>query len=219
MKRVSIRFNGDVKHLYFIKLGSMDDPSPPERTFRGGDHVDVVLFERKDKPEAADLTFPDGVAAYEVPREFFTIRGDYATKKRWMWAGLLAIGVTSMSSVVVHSNRAAARQQKALASFSESFVLGLPRDETDRRCKQACLDNSGWNYDPNLEWLGAPVSRVRSPLTFGARNWVVYLVFEDDVVAAVLVRTEDWQRLRPIGSPQDRVRDSRAAWLPQFARN
>jgi hypothetical protein len=73
MSRVSIRFSGDVDHMYFIKLGPMDDASPPERTFRGGDEVDVVLFERNDRPGVVDLTFADGVAAYEVPREFFTI--------------------------------------------------------------------------------------------------------------------------------------------------
>ena len=74
MSRVSIRFNGDVDHWYFIKLGPMDDPSPPKRTFRGGDEVDVVLLERKDRPDVVDLTFADGVAAYEVSRDYFTVR-------------------------------------------------------------------------------------------------------------------------------------------------
>ena len=74
MNRVSIRFNGDFDHhWYFIKLGPMDNPLPPERTFRGGDEVDVVLLERNEPPDAVDLAFPDGTKAYEVPREFFTV--------------------------------------------------------------------------------------------------------------------------------------------------
>jgi hypothetical protein len=139
--------------------------------------------------------------------------------KGWLWAGLLATVIASVSSLVVHSNQAAAQQQEQLASFSESVVIGMSRHEADRRCKQACLDNAGWKYHPNVEGLGASVSLVESHLTFGARNWVVYFVFEDDVVIAALVRTEDWRRLRPIGSPRDRVRDARASWLAEFARN
>jgi hypothetical protein len=138
-------------------------------------------------------------------------------KKRWLWAGLLVIVIASTSGLIVHTNRAAAQQREALASFSQSIVLGMPRDEADRRCKQVCLDNAGWKYYPNVEGLGVSVALIQSPLIFGARNWVVYFVFEDDVVAAALVRTEDWRHQRPIGSPQDRLRDARASWLAEFA--
>ena len=140
-------------------------------------------------------------------------------KKRWLWAGSVAIVTASVWSLVVRSNRAAVQQKEALASFSQSIVLGMPRDEADRRCKRAALHNYGWTYDPNFNWPRASVARVESPLTFGARNWVVYFVFEDAVVAAVLVRTEDSPQQKPIGSPQDRVRDARAPWLAVFAQN
>ena len=137
-------------------------------------------------------------------------------KKRWVWKALVIV-IASVSGLVVHTYRAAAQQRKALASFSQSIVLGMPRDEADLRCKQACLDDAGWTYNPNVEELWPSVAVIQSPLTFGARNWVVYFVFEDDVVVAALVRTEDWRRQKPIGSPQDRVRDARASWLAGFA--
>ena len=54
---------------------------------------------------------------------------------------------------------------------------------------------------------------VSTPLIFGAKNWVVYIVFEEELVAAVLVRTEDTRYDRPEGSPEDRVRDGRKSWL------
>jgi hypothetical protein len=74
MRRVAIRFNGDGDDSsYWIKLGPIENPSPPEREFRGGDRFEVILVEREDKPDVVDLTFSDGVAAYEVPRDFFTI--------------------------------------------------------------------------------------------------------------------------------------------------
>jgi hypothetical protein len=139
-----------------------------------------------------------------------------APKKRRLWMAL-AIVIASVSGLVVHTFWAAAQQRKAIASFSQSIVLGMPRDEADHRCKQACLDDAGWKYFPNVEELGGSVALLQSALTFGARNWVVYFVFEDDVVVAVLVRTEDWRRQKPIGSPQDRVRDARASWLAGFA--
>jgi hypothetical protein len=140
-------------------------------------------------------------------------------KKRWMWAGLLAIVIASVWGLIALSNRAAVHEKEALAAFSQSIVLAMPRHEVDRRCKQVTLHNYGWTYDPNLQQLGASVARVSSPLTFGARHWVVYFVFENDVVAAMLVRTEDWRRQKPKGSPQDRVRDARAPWLAEFAQN
>ena len=139
--------------------------------------------------------------------------------KRWLRVGLLAILIALLSGLVIHSHRLPAQQREALASFSRSVVLGMRRDEADQRCKQACLNNAGWRYHPNVEGLGASVALIESPLTFGARNWVVYFVFEDDVVVAALVRTEDWRRQKPIGSPQDRVQDARAAWLAGFAQN
>jgi hypothetical protein len=139
------------------------------------------------------------------------------TKKLWLCLGLLAIVIASVWSLVVDSSRVAAQQREALASFSRSVVLGMPLNEADRRCKQACVDNSGWTYERIHQWLGTSVAYVESPLTFGARNWVVYFVFEDDVVVAVLVRTADTPHLKPKGSPQDRVRDARASWLARFA--
>jgi len=61
----------------------------------------------------------------------------------WLWVGLLANVIAGVSRLVVHSNRAAAQQRQALASFSQSVVLGMPRNEVDRKCKEACLDNAG----------------------------------------------------------------------------
>ena len=131
-------------------------------------------------------------------------------RKGWLWAGLSTIVVGSVFSLVVHSNRAAAQHREALASFSQSIALEMPLGEADRRCKQACVDKPGWKYYSHVDGLGASVALVESPLTFGARNWVVYFVYEEDVVVVALVRTEDWRHQKPVGSPKDRVRDARA---------
>ncbi len=137
-------------------------------------------------------------------------------RKLWLSALLLAIVIASVSSFVAHSIRAAAQEKEAIAGFSRSIDLGTTRDDVDRKSRQACLDNTGWRYHPSLDGHPSSTAIVESPLTFGARNWVVYLVFENDVVAAVLVRTEDSRRQKPKGSPQDRVRDGHMSWLADF---
>jgi len=139
------------------------------------------------------------------------------SRKRRLYASLLAALTVCVSGLVVHSFREAARQKRALALFSESIALGMQRTEADRRSKQACLDNLGWHYHSDIEGFGASVALIESPLTFGARNWVVYLVFEDEVIAAVLVRTADSPRIRSTGAPQDRSVDARRPWLAEFS--
>jgi len=129
---------------------------------------------------------------------------------------LLAILIASLSALLVHFDREAARQREALALFSQSVRLGMTRDEADRTCKQACVQNRGWDYRADIGQVGISGAVVKSPLTFGARNWVVYLVFEEDVVAGVLVRTADSPREKPSGSPQDRLAEPRAPWLARF---
>jgi hypothetical protein len=137
-------------------------------------------------------------------------------KTRWLLAGLLAIVIAAMWSLNAYLQRVAAQQKDALSLFSQSVTLGMPRAEVDRRCNQARAASSGWDYDPNVEGFGASVALLKTPLTFGAQNWVVYMVFEKDAVVAVLVRTTDTPFRSPTGSPQDRVRDARATWLSGF---
>jgi hypothetical protein len=138
------------------------------------------------------------------------------SKGRLLYAGLLVIVVVIVWRLIAHSYRVAEEQRNALSIFSQSINLGMPRAEADRRCKQALATHAELRYDPNVEDFGASVALVSTPLTFGAKNWVAYFVFEEDVVAAVLVRTEDTRYDRPEGSPEDRVRDARKPWLVQF---
>ena len=128
--------------------------------------------------------------------------------------GLVVILIGSLSAILVHFDREAARQRDAIAGFSQSVQLGMTRDEADHICRKVCVQNPGWGYRAGIEQVGVSTSVVESPLTFGARNWVAYLVFDGEVLAAVLVRTEDSPRERPIDSPLDRVANPRRlGWL------
>ncbi len=76
-ENVTIRFVSDSKrNCYFLKLGPMEELSPLEREFRGGDQVVVRLTRRPEKPDRADITFADGEYALEVPTEFFHVLTD-----------------------------------------------------------------------------------------------------------------------------------------------
>ena len=59
--------------------------------------------------------------------------------------------------------------------------------------------------------VGGSVALLESPLTFGAKNWVVYFVFENGVVAAVLVRTNDWRHESQLGRRKIAARDARTS--------
>ncbi len=73
MKRAVIRFVGNPDTAYyFLKLGPMDNPNPPEREFRGGDEVTVVIKPTPGKSDCVDLTFEDGQFAIEVSCDFFS---------------------------------------------------------------------------------------------------------------------------------------------------
>lgn len=74
METTVIRFRG-VGDIYFIKLGPIEHALPPERTFQGGDEVEVGLTLRPDRPGFVDLIFPDGEPAYEVPSSYFAVVG------------------------------------------------------------------------------------------------------------------------------------------------
>ena len=136
---------------------------------------------------------------------------------RWLCARLCAAAIVSVSGVVVQSYRVAAQYR----ACSRCLVIRLFLDRLAKmlieNAEDVCLDQFGWSYDPNIAGHGASVALVRTPLIFGARNWVVYLVFEDDIVVAVLVRTDDTPRLRPNRSPEDRVADARAPWVAELA--
>ena len=140
-----------------------------------------------------------------------------SSRTGWLRAGIAAIVIGFVAAILIaRSYRVAAEQRTALASFSSQIGLGMPRHAVDAACKRACVENPEWTYISSVDAFGAPMALVETPLTFGAKNWVVYIVFESDVVAAVLVRIEDTPRLRPNAAPGDRVRDVSAHWLAGF---
>jgi hypothetical protein len=134
-----------------------------------------------------------------------------------MWAIVIALVATILIAYsYLAAVSAAAKHRAELASFSSRIALGMPRNEVDRLCSRACFENSGWKNYPHFDPFGLSATVVETAVTIGAKNWAVFIVFENDMVAAVLVRTEDSPRTKPDEAPQDRVQNVREPWLAEF---
>ena len=134
---------------------------------------------------------------------------------------VLAIGIAvAIVGYLFYSHHQAIKQQKAIATFSATIAIGMPKNEAIRACEAAADEHREWKYKylPKNEHAGGlPVALVQSPVTFGAKNWVVWIVFDVDAVAGVLVRALDTCREWPDGAPQDRVDDPSRPQLAGFA--
>jgi hypothetical protein len=128
------------------------------------------------------------------------------------------IGAAVVIAYSFHSQHDAKSQRSAIAAFSTTVTLDMPRNEVVRLCEAACAEHRGWKHRPNVTMTdGLSAAVVESPLRFGASNWIVWVLFDRDTVAAVLVRTEDTNRFRPETAPQDRVDDPSRPVLAGFA--
>ena len=112
---------------------------------------------------------------------------------------LVVLGVLFVG-LVGWSFRWAAVQREAAASLCSAIQLGMPRKLALRECESVASEHAGWRYDSFPE-----ACIVGTPTTIGARNWVVHILFDHDVVVAVLVRTDDSGSIRPKDGPEDRI--------------
>jgi hypothetical protein len=128
------------------------------------------------------------------------------------------IGVALIIAYFFHSRHDAKTQRSAIAAFSTTVTLGMPRNEAVRLCEAACAEHRGWKQRSNVTITdGSSAAVVESPLRFGASNWIVWVLFDRDTVSAVLVRTEDTNRIKPETAPQDCVDDPSRPLLAGFA--
>ena len=80
--------------------------------------------------------------------------------------------------------------------------LGLSKNQVEQIVK-----NHNWqNYCMHSE----SEIKLGTPIEFGARNWIVYLAFENDLLTEIKIRTEDSIFRHPKDAPPDIVylRDS-----------
>ena len=134
---------------------------------------------------------------------------------------VVAVGFAlSVAGYLTYEHQRAIDQRKEIAAFSAGIAVGMPKGAAMRACESAADEHREWafKYWETCEIAGGlSAARVDSPLTVGAGNWVVWIVFDGDAVAAVLIRTLDSSRLRPDDAPEDRVDDPSRPQLAEFA--
>jgi hypothetical protein len=128
---------------------------------------------------------------------------------------VLAI-VAVLGGYAAYSWQSETAQNIAVDSFSKTIPLGMPRGQVNQICRAACVEHHGWTYWPEVTPYGSSVAVVQSPVAFGATNHVVYVVFDHDAVAAVLVRTLDVRSQWPREAPHDRIADDSLEVLKEF---
>ena len=58
-----------------------------------------------------------------------------------------------------------------------------------------------------IEWQGAGPDHVliSTPVTFGAKNWVLWIRSDEGAIQSAIVRTCDDRREHPVGAPHDLI--------------
>jgi len=130
-------------------------------------------------------------------------------------AALACLAISGISCWFDHTQ--AEKQKQKIGSFSTDIPLGATRDFVDRECQRALAAHADWTYHPTLDPSDNSIARLDSPVTDGAGNWVVYILFDDDdAVAAVLVRTLDRKTEHPAKAPPDRLASPQHILLKEF---
>lgn len=84
---------------------------------------------------------------------------------------------------------------------SRSLVIGgSDADLNMALAAPGCAELDRWRVRQD----GHDFELLKSPLVFGAANWVLYVELLDGRVSAIRIRTEDSRKVRPAGAPQDR---------------
>jgi hypothetical protein len=134
-------------------------------------------------------------------------------------AVLIAVTAVVIAVYALYTNWQANKQKQEISTFSASIAVGLPKSDAMRACEAAADKHPEWRFrywESNENVGGLSTAVIESPVTFGAKNWVAWIVFDQAAVAAVLVRTLDSPRERPHKAPRDRVDQSHRSELAQF---
>ena len=128
---------------------------------------------------------------------------------------VLAVGTVG---VLIFQLRPQYSQRGLITNWSRRFDIDMSRQQVVRLCKLACIENPSWSYKDQADPGGERWSSVLlvTPVELGATNWVLYCVFEQDKVVAVLVRTANSRRFRPPDAPNDKLRVPAPSWIEDF---
>ncbi|MBW8035814.1 MAG: hypothetical protein FVQ79_09340 [Planctomycetes bacterium] len=85
-----------------------------------------------------------------------------------------------------------------ICRFVEDLQLGLSKNQVEEIVNKHDLPDISVSHEKSE-------IRLRTPIEWGAQNWVVYLIFENDLLSEIKIRTEDSRSHKPKEAPPDIV--------------
>jgi hypothetical protein len=97
-----------------------------------------------------------------------------------------------------HSGRNAARGECEILRLFSAIQTGMTRSDFS-----ALMDSPEFK---NLQVFEIPKDSIliRTPLEWGAANWVIWLDFRESRLARARIRTQDSENEKPKGAPPDK---------------
>lgn len=102
-----------------------------------------------------------------------------------------------VAGVVFYSRYSSSRAHQQLLHFRASLTVGLPQDQVEQIFRAAQYDRLTLSHERQELWI------VSTPTEFGGSNWRLHLLFSDQSLIEISVRSIDDPTQRPPRAPAD----------------
>jgi hypothetical protein len=123
---------------------------------------------------------------------------------RWRDSGIVLLFAVAIGWILRDTIRA-----HVFAGLAREQVVQFMRDGLLEAAPDQVRADVGKYSELKLVEVSSEEWMIRTPGQFGARNWQVWIHFDDDRVTALRVRTADSRDEWPIGAPADRTSTER----------
>ena len=111
----------------------------------------------------------------------------------------MVIVVIALFWVFQVHKRATVQARKELVELFELIEPGISRETFDT------FFEKGEYSTLRLNHISTEESLVRTPLEWGARNWLMWLEVDHNRIAAMRIRYQDSRAESPAGAPDDKI--------------
>lgn len=117
-------------------------------------------------------------------------------KRIWLTITPVCIGILVISWISIERTN---RAQEELVNFFGEIKMGHTRKELENLFRERRFKYLRMHHPMENESL------VRTPLQWGATNWLLWIEFVDRRVAAAMIRYQDNKHRHPDEAPPDKV--------------
>ena len=146
--------------------------------------------------------------------------GDVILRSKLLIASGALLAIAAFVVIAISSNHRKATVRRDISQLHNSFALGDTRQEVlaDLEVFRKSSDRQWMTVHSSSTEAPETVS-VETPLEFGARNWILHLLFANGKLVGIGVRTEDSDKSRPPRAPLDKIADRYAeVWHRRYVK-